>query len=140
MIVFNPDLTPVQILEAGAFGGSYFASATWGDLQGLGEASALAEQNEALRYDRGRNKFGVKAGQSFEQWTWNGWIFPEDPLGWFHWYCRYSAGRRHERDAHQIGRWSSFKGRWTTNKNLSNSLVIRQSLLHWGLEAERYVR
>ena len=29
-----------------------------------------------------------------KEWIDKGWIFKEDPLGWFQWYCRYSNGRR----------------------------------------------
>ena len=44
-----------------------------------------------------------------------GWIHPDDPRGWFEWYCKYFLGRRHEDDERQIKDGAAFcgpKGRW----------------------------
>ena len=93
------------------------------------------------------NYFKVKSGLSQEQWEEKGWINNQDPRGWFQWYCRYFLGRRTDDDERQIQRWNNFcgeKGRWrnyiyskifnkgTTIEDLSFSLAVRQSLLHWG--------
>jgi hypothetical protein len=132
---FTPHLNPREMLELGVFGGSYFEKATDEDLLGLGSATRLAHLNRDP-YDVRKNQYEAKAGEDFAAWTRNGWIFPEDPLGWFHWYCRYSAGRRHERDEHQMKRWINYK-RWARVartqqfKNGFVSAVVKQGLIQW---------
>lgn len=132
---FKPHLTPVEMLEMGVFGGNYFANATDDDLTGLGAATASAYRNQKP-FDKHANYYGVRAGENYQAWMRNGWIFPEDPLGWFHWYCRYSAGRRHERDAHQIRRWVNYE-RWcrVARTQLLHkgdaSATVKQGLLQW---------
>ncbi len=95
------------------------------------------------------NKHRVKAGQDQAFWEQHGWIKPQDPRGWFQWYCRFYQGRRTDDDARQISRWSGVagaKGRWKRallNKIVAAnaawddgavSPVIRQTLLHWAHE------
>jgi hypothetical protein len=135
---FKPAFTPAQMLELGVFGMNYFANASETDFLGLDpETEKLArEQNRRPKYLAQMNYFGVKAGLDFAWWTAKGLIFEEDPLGWFHWYCRYYAGRRHPRDLHQISRHQNFN-RWLVNgqnqrvNTGSVSPVVLQSLLHW---------
>lgn len=135
MLEFTPHLSPVEMLEMGVFGGSYFHDATDEDLEGLGAATELAHANRDP-FDKRKNYYEVKAGEDFAAWMKNGWIFPEDPLGWFHWYCRYTAGRRHERDEHQIRRWINYK-RWAKVARTQAftkgdaSLVVKQGLIQW---------
>ena len=38
------------------------------------------------------NKYGVKAGKDQVAWEQSGWIKPQDPRGWFQWYCRFYEG------------------------------------------------
>lgn len=135
-MLFSPHLTPREMLEMGVFGGNYFHNASDEDFEGLGEVTELAYENMGP-YDKSKNYYEARAGESYEQWMKNGWIFPEDPLGWFHWYCRYHAGRRHERDAHQMRRWVNYE-RWARvarTQALTKgdaSAVVKQGLLQWG--------
>lgn len=101
------------------------------------------------KYNVPTNKYRVKAGQGQAEWEKSGWITPQDPRGWFQWYCRFYLGRRTQDDARQIGRWSGVagvKGRW--KRTLLNKIVaanvrwddgdvspvVRQTLLHWAYE------
>ena len=68
-----------------------------------------------------------------------GWIFKEDPLGWFQWYCRYTMGRRIPNiDNIQIKRWRAFGPRHIGGiksncdpENLMCQPRQRQALLQW---------
>jgi hypothetical protein len=39
------------------------------------------------RRDCSLNYFGVDASQPLSVWRKKGWIHPNDPRGWFQWYC-----------------------------------------------------
>ena len=101
---FAPQLTPADMLELGVFGGKYMTDckaefpASWFALARLSPAQA----------DKACNHFGVIASQPLAEWRRKGWIHPDDPRGWFQWYCRYFMGRRHADDARQIKRWRNF--------------------------------
>jgi len=161
---FHPNRTPEEVLRAGSFGGTYFRPITsavtnirytssnvlkdtvekeW--IAGLDTKSMLTSST----YVKGINKFGVKCGGSLGMWESSGWIAESDPYGWFQWYCRFYQGRRCSDDARQISRWcksAGLKGRFrsqlcnkiiaagTTCGDTKISPVIRQTLLHWGLE------
>lgn len=139
MIDFKADLEPEQMLEHGIFGGSYFEMATDNDLLLMRpEIVTLALSNNG-KFDKKKNFYKAKAGLHYDVWFNNGWIFEEDPLGWFHWYCRYSSGRRHERDTHQITRYNNYRQRWGTRYQSQvrgqgeASPVVKQGLLQWGV-------
>jgi hypothetical protein len=102
---FKPQLTPKEMLEHGVFGGWYFEGK-------IAEYPAAWFKNAKLSksgFDVSLNYFGVKSGLSRAEWRANGWITPEDPLGWFQWYCRYAMGRRlPDVDRFQIRRWKAY--------------------------------
>ena len=143
-------LTPREMLELGVFGGTYFNNPDW-----LSEISPEVFQDldpnlyslPDSKYSRKQNLFKTRAGQTQQQWEENGWIHPQDPRGWFHWYCRFWSGRRSSDDARQISRWraifrhqNSLRSRmhaldlelsdiWTILPRYSRSC---QTMLHWG--------
>ena len=95
---FTPELTPKQMLELGVFGGKYMTDCRK-------EFPASWFRRAKLSPDRARaslNYFGVNASQPLAEWRRKGWIHPEDPRGWFQWYCRYYCGRRSQDDLRQI--------------------------------------
>ena len=70
-----------------------------------------------------------------------GWIFKEDPLGWFQWYCRFKMGRRLPNiDEIQIKRWKNFNRHVIAIKknceigDLSCRKRQRQAILQWGYD------
>ena len=102
--IFKPQLTPKKMLELGVFGGAYF---------GLKikeyPKSWFTKSKISKNFDVNLNRFKVKSGLSRNHWLKKGWIFKEDPLGWFQWYCRFSMGRRIPHiDEIQIKRWKNF--------------------------------
>lgn len=135
---FRPDLTPEQMLKLGVFGGAYFLSipkefpTSWfADVQ----FSISRKPEKELNY------FGINASQSRKIWQEKGWIHPDDPLGWFLWYCRYYLGRRHEDDERQIKRWKAYR-RHLAQVGLNCypgdrycRAKQRQSLLHWAYDS-----
>lgn len=137
---FEPDLTPKQMLHMGVFGGKYMTDcgdefpASWF------KGAKLCHE----RHDPELNFFGVNASKPLSYWRKKGWIYPEDPRGWFQWYCRYYMGRRREEeDARQIKRWKAMTRHVAQiRKNcvpgdLSCRPRQRQALLHWGYDARK---
>jgi hypothetical protein len=82
------------MLELGVFGGQYMTDwrkefpVSW-----FKHAKLFPHQERASL-----NYFGVNASQALSEWWRKGWIHPEDPRGWFQWYCRNYSGRRTEDD------------------------------------------
>ncbi len=103
---FTPELTPAQMLELGVFGGKYLT-----DCQGEFPADWFAKAKlSPAGADASLNFFGVTASQPLSVWRAKGWIAPEDPRGWFQWYCRYFVGRRLPfEDRRQIKRWKAMR-------------------------------
>ena len=135
---FKPQLTPKQMLAAGVFGGRYMTDcreefpADWFE-----KAKLSKTRNAAL------NCFGVNASQPLAVWREKGWIHPEDPRGWFQWYCRYHMGRRGADDARQIARWKAIRRHIAQLRkaclkgDLSCRRRQRQALLHWAYDSRK---
>ncbi len=101
---FEPELSPAEMLELGVFGGKYLT-----DCRAEFPAEWFVDARlSPSKVDRACNHFGVLAGQPLAEWRRKGWINPDDPRGWFQWYCRYFMGRRHPDDTRQIRRWRAF--------------------------------
>lgn len=132
---FKPEYTPIQMMNMGIFGGAYFEKAKPEDFKGIDANIVKIAKTQIGPYDVEKNHFKVKAGLSIAEWRKAGWVYDEDPLGWFHWYCRYHSGRRHVRDEKQIKRWLSYNARWTKrkeNKKLPKlTPAAKQGLLQW---------
>lgn len=136
---FRPQLSPCKMLELGVFGGVYMR-----DCQGEfpGEWFKFARFAENKR-DKNINFFKVNASQSLSAWRKKGWIHPDDPRGWFQWYCRYYMGRRGEDDERQIKRWKAFRRHYSAVKihchrgDLGCRPKQRQALLHWAYDGRK---
>lgn len=133
---FTPALTPKDMLQLGVFGGKYMTDckdefpASW-----FKQARLCAD-----RHDPSLNFFGVNASQPLSVWRDKGWIYHEDPRGWFQWYCRYYRGRRCPDDERQIKRWRAMRRHLAQIiKNCRGGDVDcrrkqRQALLHWAYD------
>ncbi|HSP45720.1 MAG TPA: hypothetical protein VLO30_06980 [Chthoniobacterales bacterium] len=136
---FTPDLTPRQMLSLGVFGGKYMTDCR-------DEFAPSWFIRAKLSTDRKRaslNYFGVNASQPLEVWQKKGWIHPDDPRGWFQWYCRYYSGRRHPDDLRQIKRWRAVRRHVAQLKkhcargDLACRQRQRQALLHWAYDSRK---
>jgi len=136
---FAPELTPRQMLALGVFGGKYMTDCRQ-------EFPAAWFQDARLspeRRDPTLNFFGVDASKPLSYWRDKGWIHPDDPRGWFQWYCRYSMGRRMEDDERQIKRWRAMTRHVAQIRKhcypgeLDCRRRQRQALLHWAYDSRR---
>jgi hypothetical protein len=136
---FNPDLTPARMLSMGVFGGKYMTDCR-DEFPDDWFANARLSPG---RRDPALNFFGVDASTSLRYWQARGWIHPDDPRGWFQWYCRYYMGRRHEDDARQIQRWRNMRRHVSQLKRhcMRGDLLCRrrqrQALLHWAYDSRK---
>lgn len=137
---FAPDLTPKEMLRLGVFGGKYVT-----DCRKEFPASWFAGAKLARdRRDPALNYFGVDASQPLSVWRTKGWIHPDDPRGWFQWYCRYYMGRRMpEEDRRQIKRWKAIRRhvrqieRNCDRGDFTCRRRQRQALLHWAYDSRK---
>ena len=135
--IFEPQLTPKEMLSLGVFGGSYFNKKQIKEFPKSWFKNAKLSKN----FDVNLNRFRVTSGLSREHWIKKGWIFKEDPLGWFQWYCRFANGRRITNiDQIQIKRWKNFNRHvMAIKKNCEpNDLGCRpkqrQAILQWAYD------
>jgi hypothetical protein len=134
---FEPELTPKEMLELGVFGGKYMTDCA-------AEFPADWFANARLcpeRHDPRLNCFGVNASQPLSVWRQKGWIYEEDPRGWFQWYCRYYMGRRCPDDERQVKRWRAARRHIAQLRrncrpgDLDCRPKQRQSILHWAYDS-----
>ncbi len=137
---FKPELTPKELLALGVFGGKYMTDCRdefppdW-----FAEARLCHE-----RHDPTLNFFEVNASQPLAVWQAKGWIYPDDPRGWFQWYCRYFLGRRiPQEDERQIKRWIGIRRHISQLRKHCQEgdyrcrPVQRQALLHWAYDSRK---
>jgi len=137
---FRPELTPAEMLALGVFAGKYMT-----DCRAEFPASWFRRAKlSPERPDPALNFFGVKASQPLSVWRERGWIHPDDPRGWFQWYCRYYLGRRGPDDERQIARWRAMRRhvvqvqKGCRPRDFDCRRRQRQALLHWAYDSRRF--
>jgi hypothetical protein len=129
------------MLHLGVFGGKYLRDCTGEFPASWFKGAKLATGDHA---DKSLNYFGVDASKPLSYWQKKGWIHPDDPRGWFQWYCRYYIGRRIDDDARQIRRWKAFTRhvrQVTANCDRGDIFCRprqRQALLHWAYDSRKF--
>ena len=137
---FRPQLTPQEMLRLGVFGGKYMTDCGREFPRSWFKSAKLANG----RRDPKLNYFGVHASQPLAEWRRKGWIYSDDPRGWFQWYSRYYMGRRlADEDARQIKRWKAIRRhirqieRNCERGDMSCRRRQRQAVLHWAYDSRR---
>ncbi len=137
---FKPQLTPKEMLRLGVFCGKYMTDTRKEFPKSWFDGAKLSPK----RRDCTLNFFGVDASQPLSVWKKKGWIHPDDPRGWFQWYCRYYMGRRlPEEDRRQIKRWKAIRRHIAQIKrncapgDLTCRRRQRQALLHWAYDSRK---
>ncbi len=137
---FQPDLTPQEMLALGVFGGKYMTDCRDEFPQVWFNRAKLSPEKPDVKL----NYFGVSASQALSVWKQKGWLYPDDPRGWFQWYCRYYMGRRlSQEDARQIKRWQAIRrhAAQITHHCRQGDMHCRprqrQALLHWAYDSRK---
>jgi len=137
---FKPELTPAQMLALGVFCGKYLTDCAREFPKSWFRRAKLSPRGR----DCSLNFFGVDASQPLSVWKKNGWIHPDDPRGWFQWYCRYYMGRRlPDEDRRQIKRWKAIRRhvrqlqKHCEPGDLTCRRRQRQALLHWAYDSRK---
>ena len=134
---FKPELSPAEMLEMGVFGGKYMTDCRHEFPAAWFENAKLSPEGKNPKL----NFFEVDASKPLSYWREKGWIWDDDPRGWFQWYCRYYMGRRCEDDDRQIGRWKAMTRHIAQIRNncVKGDLLCRprqrQALLHWAYDS-----
>ena len=138
---FRPQLTPAEMLSMGVFGGIYMRDGAR-EFPSSWFKNARFARADSWKRDPNLNYFGVNASQPLSVWRKNGWIYKDDPRGWFQWYCRYYMGRRiPAEDARQIKRWRMMTRHISQIRNscrvgdFACHTKQRQALLHWAYDS-----
>lgn len=138
--LFRPDLTPQEMLALGVFGGKYMTDCRDEFPKSWFTRAKLSPEKKNAQL----NHFRVDASQSLSVWREKGWIYKDDPRGWFQWYCRYYMGRRIKgEDERQIRRWRNMVRHVTQIRNkcragdVSCNTRQRQALLHWAYDSRK---
>jgi hypothetical protein len=137
---FQPELTPKEMLALGVFGGVYMR-----DCRDEFPADWYQHARLALnKRDAMINFYEIHASQPLAEWIRKGWIYHEDPRGWFQWYCRYYMGRRIEtEDLRQIKRWKNMTRhiaqvkKYCAPGDLACRRRQRQAILHWAYDSRK---
>lgn len=131
---FKPQVTPKQMLQMGVMGGKYMTDCTHEFPEDWFSQAKLSPEGKRAEI----NYYGVLAGKPLSYWKAKGWIYKDDPRGWFQWYCRYFLGRRIEgEDQRQIKRWQQMRRHIAQlKKNCAPDDFFcrprqRQALLQW---------
>lgn len=137
---FKPELTPKQMLAMGIFGGRYMTDCGKEFPKDWYKKAKLCPE----RHDPKLNYFGINASKPLWFWRKKGWIHPDDPRGWFQWYCRYYMGRRIPlEDQRQIKRWKAIKRHIAQlKKHCEQGNILcrpkqRQAILHWAYDSRK---
>lgn len=140
---FHPDLTPQQMLELGVFGGRYLRDCQDEFPKAWFKKAKLYPEDKP-GHDPQLNFFKIDASQDLDIWEEKGWIYKDDPRGWFQWYCRYYMGRRiPDEDERQIKRWRAIRRHASQiRKNckpgdMNCRRKQRQALLHWAYDSRK---
>lgn len=137
---FTPDLTPKEMLALGVFGGVYMRDCRDEFPTDWFTDARLADDKR----DPMVNFFQINASQPLAEWRRKGWIYEDDPRGWFQWYCRYYMGRRiPDEDMRQIKRWKNMTRHTAQIKKYCQPGELdcrrrqRQAVLHWAYDSRK---
>jgi hypothetical protein len=136
---FKPELTPKQMLELGIFGGKYMTDCRKEFPKSWFKKAKLCHDF----HDPRLNCFQINASQPLSYWVEKGWIYREDPRGWFQWYCRYYIGRRCPDDRRQIKRWKAIQRHIAQLRKHCKKgdrkcrPKQRQAILHWAYDSRK---
>ena len=100
---FIPNISPIDVIKKGAFGGTYFRDIYSrvnnnfykNCCKGFEESKDIGKKYYCPDfYDVKLNYYGVEVRTSLRFWESKGWINKIDPYGWFQRYFRYWKGGR----------------------------------------------